>query len=105
MRRRDEPAVDRHTRDPGLRALTGPALRRSVRRALRDSLKSNLLNRVDLERIERGYYEQLLDPGRRLDDLADVPDLRLRGSAAAPGRCPWKTRPWSCALTTSARWS
>ena len=45
---------------------------------LRDSLKSNLFNRVDLERIERGYYEQLLDAGRRLDDLADVPGLRIR---------------------------
>ena len=29
---------------------------------LRDSLKSNLLNRVDLERIERGYYEQVARP-------------------------------------------
>jgi len=45
---------------------------------LRDTLRSNLFNRVDLERIERGYYEQLLDAGRRLDDLADVPGLRIR---------------------------
>jgi hypothetical protein len=43
---------------------------------LRDSLKSHLLNRGDLERIERGYYEQLIDAGRRLDDLADVPGPR-----------------------------
>ncbi len=42
------------------------------------SLKSNLFNRSDLERIEQGYYEQLLAVGRRLDDLADVPALRLR---------------------------
>jgi GDSL-like Lipase/Acylhydrolase family len=44
----------------------------------RASLKSNLFNRSDLERIEQGYYEQLLAAGRRLDDLADVPALRLR---------------------------
>ena len=46
--------------------------------SLRDSLKSNLFNRADLERIERGYYEELLDQGRRLDDLGDVPSLRVR---------------------------
>ena len=45
---------------------------------LRDSLQSNLFNRADLERMERGYYEQLLDTGRRLDDLADLPSLRIR---------------------------
>ena len=45
---------------------------------LRDSLKSNLFNRADLERIERGYYEELLDQGHRLDELADVPALRNR---------------------------
>jgi hypothetical protein len=44
----------------------------------RASLKSNLFNRSDLERIEQGYYEQLLAAGRRLDDLADLPALRLR---------------------------
>jgi hypothetical protein len=44
---------------------------------LRDSLKSHLLNRGDLERIERGYYEQLIDTSRRLDDLADVPGPRI----------------------------
>ena len=36
--------------------------------SLRDSARSNLFNRADLERIERGYYEELLDqrpsPGR-----------------------------------------
>ena len=41
-------------------------------------LKSNLFNRADLERIERGYYEQLVEVDRRLDDFADVPTLRLR---------------------------
>ena len=45
---------------------------------LRDSLTSNLFNRADIERIDRGYYERLLDSERRLDDLADVPCLRIR---------------------------
>ena len=60
---------------------------------LRDSLRSNLMNRVDLERIERGYYEQLLDPGRRLDDLADVPDMRLRGSPSGTWSVPLEDSP------------
>ena len=48
---------------------------------LRDSLKSNLLNRVDLERIERGYYEQLLAPSR----VSTIwPTCRTCGSAARP---------------------
>ncbi len=57
---------------------------------LRDSLKSNLFNRTDLERIERGYYERLIAAGRRLDDLADLPGLRIRSRGArnlvGPGR-------------------
>ena len=48
-----------------------------VRRGCVDSLKSNMLNRIDLERIEQGYYDKLLDTSRRLDDLADLPDLRI----------------------------
>ena len=60
---------------------------------LRDSLRSNLMNRVDLERIERGYYEQLLDPGRRLDDLADLPDMRLRGSPSGTWSVPLEDSP------------
>ena len=60
---------------------------------LRDSLRSNLMNRVDLERIERGYYEQLLDPGRRLDALADVPDMRLRGSPSGTWSVPLEDSP------------
>jgi len=55
---------------------------------LRDNLKSNLFNRVDLERIERGYYEQLLDAGRRLDDLADVPALRVRRRSGSTWSIP-----------------
>src|SRR5690242_5546502 len=45
---------------------------------LRASLQSRLFNRTDAARIERGYYEQLLDDGRRLDDLGDLPALRGR---------------------------
>jgi hypothetical protein len=60
---------------------------------LRDSLKSNLFNRVDIERIESGYYQQLLDPGRRLDDLADVPGLRLRGSPGSTWSVPFDDAP------------
>jgi hypothetical protein len=41
------------------------------------NLKSNMLNRIDLERIEQGYYDKLLETSRRLDDLADLPDLRI----------------------------
>ena len=73
---------------------------------LRDSLKSNLLNRVDLERIERGYYEQLTRPqpaARRSGRYTGraPPRVALR----APGRCRWKIRRWSCASTTFASWS
>jgi hypothetical protein len=60
---------------------------------LRASLKSSLLNRGDLERLERGYYQQLLDPIRRLDDLADVPGLRLRGSPGSTWSVPFDDAP------------
>jgi lysophospholipase L1-like esterase len=46
---------------------------------VRASLRSNLFNRSDASRIERGYYEQILEAGRRLDDLADLPSVRGRG--------------------------
>ena len=60
---------------------------------VRDSLKSNLLNRGDLDRIEHGYYQQLLGPSRRLDDLADLPGLRLRGSTGSPWSVPFDDAP------------
>jgi hypothetical protein len=56
--------------------------------SLRDSLKSNLFNRADLERMERGYYEDLLDRGRRLDDLAEVPTLRARWRSGSTWSIP-----------------
>jgi hypothetical protein len=55
---------------------------------VRNLLKSNLFNRADLERIERGYYERLLDAGRRLDDLADVPGLRIRRRSGSTWSIP-----------------
>jgi lysophospholipase L1-like esterase len=55
---------------------------------LRASLASGLFNRADAARIERGYYEQLLDDGQRFDDLGDLPALRGHrrpgGTFAAP---------------------
>jgi hypothetical protein len=60
---------------------------------LRASLKSNLFNRSDLERIERGYYERLTNIGQRLDDLADVPGLRLRRRGGSTWVVPFDTAP------------
>jgi hypothetical protein len=60
---------------------------------LRESLKSNLFNRTDLERIERGYYERLIAAGRRLDDLGDVPGLRIRSRSGATWSVPVEEAP------------
>ncbi len=60
---------------------------------LRDSMKSNLFNRTDLERIERGYYERLIAAGRRLDDLGDVPGLRIRSKSGATWSVPVEEAP------------
>ena len=60
---------------------------------LRLLLKSNLFNRADLERIDRGYYEQLLSSGRRLDDLADVPRLRIRRRSGTTWSIPVEDGP------------
>jgi hypothetical protein len=60
---------------------------------LRDSLQSNLYNRADLERLEGGYYERLLDAGRRLDDLADLPSLRLRRRSGSTWSIPVEDAP------------
>ena len=83
---------------------------------LRASLTSGLFNRTDASRIERGYYEQLLDTGQRLDDLGDLPALRGRrrvgGTFGAPvdsaplvvrGRRPPRGRPQAVGLRPSAR--
>jgi hypothetical protein len=60
---------------------------------LRDSLSSNLYNRADLERLEGGYYEHLLDAGRRLDDLADLPSLRIRRRSGSTWSVPVEEAP------------
>ncbi len=60
---------------------------------LRDSLKSNLFNRTDLERIERGYYERMIAAGRRLDDLGDLPGLRIRSRGGATWSVPVEEAP------------
>jgi lysophospholipase L1-like esterase len=60
---------------------------------LRASLKSGLFNRVDAARIERGYYEQLLDNGQRLDDLGDLPALRGRRRAGGTFGAPVDSAP------------
>jgi hypothetical protein len=55
---------------------------------LRASLSSGLFNRADASQIERGYYEQMINNGRRLNDLGDLPALRrqagARGTFSAP---------------------
>jgi hypothetical protein len=55
---------------------------------LRASLSSGLFNRADASQIERGYYEQVINIGRRLNDLGDLPSLRrqagARGTFSAP---------------------
>jgi lysophospholipase L1-like esterase len=60
---------------------------------LRASLKSGLFNRADAARIERGYYEQLLDDGQRLDDLGDLPALRGRRRAGGTFHAPVDSAP------------
>jgi len=60
---------------------------------LRESLKSNLFNRTDLERIEHGYYERLIAAGRRLDDLGDVPGLRIRSRSGTTWSVPVEEAP------------
>jgi lysophospholipase L1-like esterase len=60
---------------------------------VRNSLKSNLFNRFDVERIERGYYERLIDPGQRLDDLADLRGVRLRQHTGTTWSVPFDSTP------------
>jgi lysophospholipase L1-like esterase len=45
---------------------------------IREALRRDLPSQADYERMERGYYEQLLDAGRSLNAVAD-------GSRARPG--------------------
>lgn len=58
----------------------GPALGR-----VRDTLRNDLLSRADYERMERGYYEQLLDAngGRSAGSVAKSVNAALAGRADA----------------------
>jgi GDSL-like Lipase/Acylhydrolase family len=56
--------------------------------SLRDSLQSNLFNRADLERMEQGYYEALFEGSRRLDDLAELPAMRVRWRSGSTWSIP-----------------
>jgi hypothetical protein len=49
---------------------------------LRETLRSDLMSRADYERMERGYYEQLLDAGRSLGATPDP--LALVGRPKRP---------------------
>jgi hypothetical protein len=60
---------------------------------VRDSMQSHMLNRIDVNRVERGYYEKILNVGRRLDDLADLPNLRVRRRAAGTWSVPFDAAP------------
>ena len=58
---------------------TGPAAGRTLR--LREVLQCDERNRADYERMERGYYEHMLDAGRR--QLGATTGLELDAAAAA----------------------
>jgi GDSL-like Lipase/Acylhydrolase family len=60
---------------------------------LRASLSSGMFNQIDASRIERGYYQQLLDAGRRLDDLGDLPALRGQRRAGNTFSAPVDSAP------------
>ncbi len=60
---------------------------------LRSSLSSGLFNQSDASRIERGYYQQLVDDGRRLDDLGDLPALRGQRRAGNTFSAPVDSAP------------
>lgn len=60
---------------------------------LRACLASKEFNRTDGARIERGYYEQILDFGQRLDDLGDLPALRGRRRPGGPWGAPVDAAP------------
>lgn len=60
---------------------------------LRASVASGMFNRSDASRIERGYYERLLEVGQRLDDLGDLPALRGRRRAGVSFAAPVDSAP------------
>jgi lysophospholipase L1-like esterase len=60
---------------------------------LRNSLKNNMMNRADLERIEQGYYERLVESGPRLDNLVDPRGLLHRLQAGTTWSVPVDAAP------------
>jgi hypothetical protein len=60
---------------------------------LRASLSRGMFNQTDASRIERGYYQQLIDAGRRLDDLGDLPALRGQRRAGNTFSAPVDSAP------------
>ncbi|MEJ7637401.1 MAG: hypothetical protein WKF75_05250 [Singulisphaera sp.] len=63
----------------------GPASGRSSR--IREAMRADRMNRADYERMERGYYESLLDAGRQLGVPAEAPGpLAAARRGRAPGR-------------------
>jgi lysophospholipase L1-like esterase len=52
-----------------------------------------MLNRMDVHRVERGYYEKLLNVGRRFNDLGDLPELRVRRRGGATWSTPFDSAP------------
>src|SRR4051812_27256144 len=50
---------------------------------IRDTLRSDLLSRADYERMERGYYEQILDAGRNPVAPADAADSAAKGGVSS----------------------
>ena len=86
-------------------APVGPASGRPAR--IREAMRDDRMSQADYERMERGYYESLLDAGRQLGAPAEAPEP-ARGRASgreAPsstpssrGRSPW---PWTTCANSS----
>src|SRR5947209_7392287 len=66
-------------------APTPPGLASSPVLRLRETLRCDEKNRADYERMERGYYEQLIDAGTR---RLDAPSAAA-GAGAAADRSGW----------------
>ncbi|WP_422928307.1 SGNH/GDSL hydrolase family protein [Singulisphaera sp. PoT] len=70
----------------------GLALGRPMR--LRDALASDLMSKADYERMERGYYEQILDSGRQLGSPAgEAPAGSNKGGWAHLDTPPFEAGP------------
>lgn len=52
---------------------------------IRETLRSDLMSRADYDRMERGYYEQLLDAGRKLGAPV-VAELQRVGAGRGPSQ-------------------